>query len=133
VSENLELVRAIFQEWGHGDFRRADWFDPGIEFIRADGPAPGRWKGLDGMAEGYRDFLRNWTNYQMQAEECREVDGECILVLVHASGRGKSSGAALEGIWSQSAAVFQITGGLVSRMTHYFDRRRALADLGLEE
>ncbi|HME05386.1 MAG TPA: nuclear transport factor 2 family protein [Solirubrobacteraceae bacterium] len=132
MSENLDLVRSIYADWERGDFSRADWFDPEIEFVRADGPAPGSWRGLKGMAEGYRDFLSNWDDYRMQGDEFREVDDERVFVLVHATGRGKASGVELGETWSKSAAVFRVKAGRVTMIIHYFDRDRALADLGLE-
>jgi ketosteroid isomerase-like protein len=85
------------------------------------------------LARGYRDFLRNWQEYRMHAEQFREPDGERIFVLVHANGRGRSSGIALDELSSKSAAVFHVRDERVIRMTHYFDRDNALADLGLDE
>jgi ketosteroid isomerase-like protein len=57
ASSNLDFVRSIFTAWEHGDYSSVDWADPEIEWILADGPSPGSWKGLAGMAEGWRSFL----------------------------------------------------------------------------
>jgi len=57
MSENLDLVRSIFVAWERGDFRETDWADPEIEHVFADGPNPGSFAGMAGMAEGWREFL----------------------------------------------------------------------------
>lgn len=43
-------------------------------------------------------------------------------------GRGKASGLEVEG---RGAVLFEIRDGKVKRLVRYFDRDRALADLGL--
>ena len=87
-------MRSIYAEWGRGDYSSTYWADPEIEYVHADGPAPGSWKGLAEMAEGWRGFLSVWEDVRADAEEYRELDSERVLVL-------------------------------------YFDRERALAELGL--
>jgi len=131
VSQNLELVRSIFAAWGRGDFESVEWADPEIEFVIADGPAPGSWKGLSGMMEGWRDFLSAWEGWRGEAEEYRDVDGERVLVLIVGSGRGKASGLAAEQIRARGVNLFYLRKGKVAKLVVYFNRDRALADLGL--
>src|SRR6478735_5157064 len=92
MSENVDLVRSIFADWERGDFDSVKWADPEIEFEIADGPAPGRWIGLAGMMEGWRDFLSAWEVWRGAAEEYRDLDSGRVLVLLVGSGRGKNSG-----------------------------------------
>jgi ketosteroid isomerase-like protein len=130
-SANLELVRSIYTTWERGDYSSADWAHPEIEFVFADGPTPGSWTGLAGMVEAIRDFLSAWEEFRQKAEEYRELDNERVLVLVRWSGRGKTSGVELEKMGSKGIALFHLLGGKVTRFVTYFDRERALADLGL--
>jgi hypothetical protein len=55
--------------------------------------------------------------------------------MVHAYGRGKSSGVELSKSTrgSGGANLFHIHDGQVIRLEAYFDRENAIADLGLSE
>jgi ketosteroid isomerase-like protein len=133
MSENLDLVRSIFVDWERGDFSSAEWADPEIEFVVADGPEPGRWGGLAGMRQGLLANMSAWQDMRVEADEYREVDDEHVLVLEHFMGRGRTSGLDLAEMGSSAAAVFRLRDGAVTRLVTYFDRDHALADLGLAE
>jgi len=131
TSANRELVRSIFAAQEQGDYSSAEWAHPEIEFVIADGPAPGSWRGLAAMAEGWRDWLSAWEEFRTEVDEYRELDGERVLVLVDFSARGKASGLEVGQIRTKAANVFYLRGGKVTRLVLYWDRERALADLGL--
>jgi ketosteroid isomerase-like protein len=131
ASANLDLVRSIYAAWGRGDYSSAQWAHPGIEFVVADGPDPRTWTGLAGMVEATRDVLGAWEDLGVEVEEYRELDGERVLVLMHLSGRGKTSGLDLAQIRSKGAWLVHVRDGKVTRFVRYWDRERALADLGL--
>ena len=130
-SANVNLVRSIYSDWERGDYGGIEWADPEMQFVIADGPDPGSWKGLAAVAKGWGTVLRSWEGYRVQAEEYRELDAERVLVLVRYFGRGKVSGLDLERMKSQGAHTFQIRGGKVAKLIVYSVRERALADLGL--
>ncbi len=131
ASTNLDLVRSICAAWERGDYGSAEWAHPEIESVIADGPAPGTWTGLAGMAEGFRDFLSAWQQVHHEVDEYRELDGERVLVLTQFSARGKTSGVELGQIRTEAAMVFDVRGGKVTRLVLYLDRDHAFADLGL--
>jgi ketosteroid isomerase-like protein len=131
--ENVELVRSIYADWERGEFDRADWAHPEIEFVSVDGPDPGVWRGLGEMAANFRAWLRLWKGFRLAADEYRSHGSQSVIVLDHYSGQGKTSGLDLGQIQARGAWVFQIRDGKVVRMTRYLDRDRALAELGLEE
>ena len=131
TSANLDLVRSIFAAWERGDFGSAEWAHPEIEYVIADGPSPGRWSGLAGMADGWRGFGSAWEDFRIEADEYRELDDERVLALVHYTGRGKTSGLELAQMPAKGVELFHVRGGKVTRFVVYWDRERALADLGL--
>ena len=133
MSENLDLVRSIYADWERGDFSSARWADSEIEYVRPDGPEPGSWTGLVGMAEAMRGLLSAWEDCCVEAVEYRELDSERVLVFSHYSGRGKSSGLDIGHMRAQATDVFHIRYGKVTRLVTYADRDRALADLGLAD
>ena len=85
------------------------------------------------MAESERDFLNAWADVRLTIGEYRELDGQRVLVFIHASGRGKTSGLDLGQVAKTAACLFDIRDGKVTRLVNYWDRDRALADLGLKE
>jgi ketosteroid isomerase-like protein len=131
ASANLDLVRSIHADWDRGDFSSVEWAHPNIEFGYADGPEPGRWSGVAGMAEGWRIFQSAWEGLRPDATEFREIDEECVLVLVRFEGRAKASGVQLRQMRSSNASVHHIKDGKVIELMLYWDSDRALADLGL--
>lgn len=133
MSANLDLVRSMFVAWERGDFSSAEWADPEIEFSWADGSAADRWKGRTEMAKGQRDFLNAWKGFRTGIHECRELEDERVLVLTYWSGQARTSGLQADQMRRDGAAVFEIRDGRMTKFVAYFDRDRALADLGPEE
>ena len=130
--ENLELVRSILASWERGDLtprQWSEWAHPDIEFVVVGGPEPSSHLGPD-AAPHIEAFLNLWDEYRVEAEEYRELDDERVLVLTRQSGRGRSSHVE---ITQRRATLFHIRGGKVIRRVNYWDRDRALAELGLEE
>ena len=132
ASANVDLVRSWYAALERDDFAgMVEWVHPEIEFVFADGPEPGVGIGLERLAEVWREYLSTWEGYRFVVDELRELDDERILAIFHFSGRGKTSGVDLGQLHSHGAAVFHILDAKVTRMVRYWDRERALADLGL--
>lgn len=133
MSENLKLVRSIMAEWERGEFRFVDWAHPRIEYAIADEPGSRVTRGVTAMSRTWREFLTAWDDYRVEACEFRELDEERVLVGLTAQGRGKASGLDIGASAGGrgSANVFHVRGGKVTRLFSYFDRERALDDLGL--
>jgi hypothetical protein len=133
MSAQVDFVRSIVAKWERGDWSSVEWADPEIEFLFADGPNPGRWRGVAGMREGFLDFLGAWEGLGVEPTVYRELQGERVLVLVHFTGRGKTSRLDLARMQPKNAALFHIGDGKVTKLVLYWDSDRAFADLGLED
>jgi ketosteroid isomerase-like protein len=131
ASANLDLVRSIYAAWGRGDFSAVEWAHPQIEFVIPDGPSPASATGLAEVRGMWREVLSAWQDFRAELEDCRELDEDRVLVLTRNSGRGKTSGLDVEEIATKGANVFHIHGGKATRLVAYFDRDRALAEVGL--
>lgn len=79
TSANVELVRSLYAAWKHGDFSSTEWADPEIEYVIADGPSAGAWRGVAGMTEGFTGFLATLEDFSIDADEYRELDNERVL------------------------------------------------------
>jgi ketosteroid isomerase-like protein len=133
LSAHLDLVRSIYAAFERGDFGSAEWADPEIEYVIADGPSPDRWTGLRGMAEAWSGILSTLDHLSQHVEKYVELDDERVLVLIRNTGRAKASGMEIRELADQSAGLFHIRNGKVVRQVVYMDSATALADLGLEE
>jgi ketosteroid isomerase-like protein len=132
MSANLDLVRSIYADWERGDFSQTEWAHRDVELVWADGPSPTTWSGLRGAEAGWREFLGTWKDYRVHPEDYLAPDDERVLVLVRFTARGKVSGLEVGESHPKGANLFHIRDGLVRRLVLYWDRDRALADLGLE-
>jgi ketosteroid isomerase-like protein len=130
-STNLDLVRSIYADWERGDYNDVTWAHPELEYVMAGGPDPGVWRGVRGMAEAFRGMLKAWTDWRVTADDYVEVDRERILVPYHFTARGRASGLEAGRLHTQGATLFELQAGRVRRIVQYFDRERAVADLGL--
>jgi ketosteroid isomerase-like protein len=132
-SANLDLVRSIYADWERGDYGSADWADPEVELVLADGPFRGTWSGLEGMARGWGEFLSAWEDMRAIPDEYFELDDVRIAVLMHNVGRGKGSGVDVGPMRQRSLNLFEIRGGKVTRVTAYWEAERALEELGIAD
>ena len=130
MSENLDLVCSIYARWAQGDLDPSEWADPKIEYVVGDGPHPGEHKGLAEVVRTQREIMSAWAEWAVDVESCRELDAERVLVLSQVTGRGDASGLRLK---QDRAAQFHLRDGKVTCHLVWWDRERALADLGLAE
>ena len=74
-------------------------------------------QGLEGMAEGWRDFLEPWDAFRVQRNELIPVPGGALL-LVEQHGRMRGSEA---DVTTSSALVWRFRDGLIARAEFFLD------------
>ena len=129
--ENVELLRAVYEQYGRGNFRAGlDLFDPHVVLVaRSDLPDADRRIGVDSISAYMREYLDPLTDVTWTAEEFIEADGS---VVVAARQRGMGKGSKL----SVDACVFTVwtfRGRMVIRIEFFADRAEALEAVGLRE
>jgi ketosteroid isomerase-like protein len=80
--------------------------------------------GVQGMVEGWREWLEPYEAYVTAIEDLEELPTGDILILVHARARTHRDGVEVE---HSPAAVATVRDGLLQRMRFYLDRDEARA------
>jgi ketosteroid isomerase-like protein len=124
---NIEFLRDVYADWGRGEYRRQDIFDPAVEFV-TDAPERRTYRGRAGVRQGWRSWLAAWNDFTTEAEDVIPVGACRYVVLVHLSGRGKESGVPIE---ADAANIVDVVDGKITRLELFMDRHRALAVAGL--
>ena len=82
------------------------------------------------MAEAWREALSAFEELRPEADKYQALDDERVLVLMHLSGRGKTSGLEVGDIQMKGANLFHVRDGMVTRLVLYWDREHALPEAG---
>jgi ketosteroid isomerase-like protein len=128
--ENVESVRAVYEEWAKGNFRAGgDLWDGRVVFVPdAELPDAGDYFGLEGVTTFMRAFLQPWTNFTITAEEVIEA-GDSVVVVARQRGVGRESGLVAE--LEQRFQVWTFRGHMVIRFEAFRERAEALEAVGL--
>lgn len=87
------------------------------------------YSGIDGLIEGWRDWLSAWSRYEAHTEDWIDA-GDDVVMLVRLKGETRHDHVLLE---QRAAVVYTLESGKVVRLAFYLDRRTALAEAGLPE
>ena len=129
--ENVEALRAVYEEWGTGNFRAGvDLYDPDVVFVQGAGfPESGAYHGREGIREYMRTFLETWTRLSIEADDFREA-GDTVVAEVIQRGAGRESAAPGE---FRYFPVWPFRGRKVLRLEAIRNREDALQAAGLRE
>jgi len=126
--KDLEIIRAGVQALNRGDVDGlAEALDPDVELVPLRAVLDGTvYRGHEGMRRWLADMGDDWTRFELDLQEVRELKGGQVLVRATMSLRGKS-GVALD---SPAAWLCELRGGRVSRIQFFADADSALAAAG---
>jgi len=129
--ENVDALRAIYEEWGRGNFRTGvDLYDPLCVFIPfVEFPAADYYLGPQGVRKFMLEFLGAWTELTIAAEEFIEASNS-VVVAAHWTGAGRESGAPTE---NRVFDTWTFRGRTAIRFEGFTSRAEALAAVGLSE
>lgn len=129
--ENVEIVRSGYESWAQGDLSgMLDLIDDGVVTRRvAPAPDPGTWHGKDGLLESISDWIAEFDDFSMEAEEYIDA-GDAVVVRTRHRGRGTGSGVPVDAtFWF----VYGFDGGKITSFDTYVDGEQALEAVGLRE
>jgi ketosteroid isomerase-like protein len=130
--KNVELVRRIYERWGHGDFRAGtDLYDPHVLLVlRPEFPDAGAYCGPDEIRRYMReDFLADLEGAVIVGEEFLDA-GDSVVVGVNQQATGAGSGAPVGMRYYQ---VWTFRGRSVIRIESIREREEALEAAGLRD
>ena len=134
ASENIEIIRRMYERWLAEDPRLFEAFDEEIDLH----PDPGaHWVGDDDVYQGH-DGMRRYMaqvyeafeDYRPEVEEFRAVDDKVVTLAIE-HGRGRGSGAQVES--RRTAHVWTMRDGKAIRLDLFLERSKAFRAVGLED
>jgi ketosteroid isomerase-like protein len=132
-NEGVDVVRGHIEAYRRGDVAGALTFLEDHAVLDVT-----RVRGVDGaVAHGHDEIVREvrrwmgaFEGYEFDLEQVTDLGAGTALVVVAESGRGKGSGAPVE---RSMAALYNVVGGKIVRITGYPTQEAALEAAGLSE
>jgi ketosteroid isomerase-like protein len=127
--ENVEVVRAAFEQFARGDF--SAWADlpDDFEFVTSSElPDAGTYRGEEALR-----WLTAWVESfeELTVEATKIIDaGDKVVVAILQRGRPRGTQTVVEGRWWQ---MLTLRGGEVARIESFPERAQALEAAGLRE
>jgi ketosteroid isomerase-like protein len=127
--ENLEIVRAAYENFARGDFTAFGDVTQDFEFVTSpEIPDAGTYRGEAAIA-WMRAWVDSFEDLRMEATEIMD-GGDKVFVALHQRGRPRGSQTVVEGRWWQAVTI---RDGQIARAETYPERDQALEAAGLRE
>src|ERR1700716_399092 len=133
--ENVEIVRRGLAAWASEDFDV--WLstcDPDVEWHTVlerlvEGPES-VYRGTDGVRRLWHFYRTELDNFEIEAQEIRDMGDDRVVLLGRLRWRGPASGIESE---SPLGMVITLNRGKIIRSLDYLSHREALEAVGLAE
>jgi ketosteroid isomerase-like protein len=137
---NIEVVRAMWKSFNGLDTTEIDWdaairemgqlISPEVELSwSATGPEAGVYRGRDGVARAFREWVEQFSEYHVEALDYIEV-GNWVVVPNRQWGVGKTSGIPVELLVT---SAYEFRGGQVVTFDEYDTLEEALEAVGMAD
>jgi SnoaL-like domain len=132
--ENVERLRAAFDDFFAGKSIGTDLLDPSVEWDASElvlvvPDFSGMYRGIEGVRRFWREWLAAWQTVQA---DYKLVDaGRSVVALIDQRMRGRST--VIEVPFGQYAQVYTFKDGLVVHWKAYLRQTDALKAVGLAE
>jgi ketosteroid isomerase-like protein len=131
--ENVEVVNRGWEAWFRGDLDGlAELWDSDVEWDVThfrDWPEPA-YIGIDGVKRFFAEWLEVWDDYEVGVDETLATPDGRVISLMWQRGKGRQSGLEM---YVESALIFTLRAGKVTRIDNYDNRETALEAAGLSE
>ena len=105
-------------------------YDPEVDFRPLRAPIQGAYAGHEGLREWWADTQENFTEFELEPAEIRDIGDDRVLAAGNLHLRGKGSGVEAD---VPSASLIFFRDGLIVALKDYGDREKALEAAGLEK
>src|SRR4051794_4834732 len=116
--ENVEVVRAQAEAFARGDREEAmSFLDTDVVYdITRYSAAGGVFHGLQGIREGFGEWIGSWEGYRVEILEVIDAGDDKVVLMSRQTGKGRGSGVPVE---VTNAVVNTVRDGKVIRMDVY--------------
>jgi ketosteroid isomerase-like protein len=123
--QNVEVVKRAYEAWNRGDIATVlDSYDPDVEWWdRDDDPDATVHRGLDAVLARFGDVNDSWAELRLEPHEFIDA-GDFVVVPLRMIGRGRGSGALLEG---DEVHAMRLREGKIVEAREYRQKQEALA------
>ena len=127
MSENVEIVRRMFERWNRGERGFSDdEVDPAVKVVSRFQPEP--FRGRDGLRGWMQEIDENFKEWRLVVEEWREV-GDRVVGLGHIRIGGKESGVEFD---QPAGWLLVLREGRLLELQTFLNGEEALEAAGLE-
>ena len=125
--ENVEVIRRGYEHYEATGEPIWEDFAETIEIRDHQSPDQGYYVGHEGFQRWIDDWSAAWTEWSIEVEDIVEA-GDSVLVLIHHTARGSSSGLDLD---SHDGILYGFRDRKVVTLDYYTGREHALEAAGL--